>query len=253
MTGRDRWVKENNIEIAMPNNMFQTLKGWVDSGEIKSNLHQEFIYSYYWLVAYLWRYAKYAQAPFTQANLKKLLGYNPNDQRLNYIIKKNGLLDKKGLTATVRDFPVEWSFNKNNELSFIMWSELPEEEQQDHNPFPSNNFQVKKPVLSTGSKNKKGLYWQMSNVHLMNLKVFMTCMENPKLGCAGFYLCGYMKMLDGKLNKGKGFYRSYQDIGETLSWSAKRSRSVVQALHEAKLIKKHQPERGQSNQYTILF
>src|SRR5699024_11535773 len=76
----------------MPNEIFKDLQS-----NIKTSTHIAFAYSYYYLTSWLYRNVKYAEDLPIEINtktLKKLLGYNQNYKPINYIIKKNGVLEQ---------------------------------------------------------------------------------------------------------------------------------------------------------------
>src|SRR5437763_8036906 len=95
--------------IFMPNEIFDDFKSGFDSG-----VHKAFAYSYYYVVNYLYRYTKYSFGErFTQPEIMEFLGYSASNKKLNYITKKDGLLDQIGYTKTTTDYPVQWNFDSD--------------------------------------------------------------------------------------------------------------------------------------------
>ena len=241
--------------IAMPNEIFEEMKEWVNNGELKSVQHQEFVYSYYWLITYLWKYAKYAEQEYTQSRIKQMLGYYPNEKRLNYIIKENGLLDGKEYSKAMMDYPVTWSL-KEGDLSFSMLSEYDKVDRQYLIHFKTHKFFVKAPLKSIGTESEEGIFWHSSNAHMINGDVFKACMENEGLGCAAFYLYGlfvYMRDKNLHFNNSETFSCANKTLVELTGWNEKRVTKITGNMVKAKLIEKKQnvKVRGSVNTYKL--
>lgn len=249
-------LKQQHFErpVAMPNEIYTDMKQWLELGELKSPQHQEFIYAFYWMIAYLWGFAKYGEHGFTISEIKQMLGYNPNEKRINYIIKQDGLLDQKRYTDTVDDFPVLWSL-KDAELSHTMLSSYDELDQQIVNKFKANKAFIKAPMLSIGEDND-GLYWNAENSHIVRGDVVVACMANNKLKCAGIYLYGILAMMRDKnlhFHNTDEFQCSNRTLENLTRWSNQKVIKVVKGLVEAGLIEKNQKvkKKGEVNVYKI--
>lgn len=186
-------------KVFMPNEVFDDLKD-----NIKTTPHVAFSYSYIYLITYLYRYAKYFNVPevLNNAKVKELLGYNPKQQTLDYLIKRNGLLDEIGYTETTRDFPFGWVYKVDDDegLSFQLSSEL-EKSELSILSVPKQFF-IKNPlkafsriiVEEDGTECEiEGTFYNVSNTHSVSFEAFMFCMSNSKIGCVGFYLYSYLK------------------------------------------------------------
>src|SRR5690606_19101854 len=57
----------------------------------------------------------------------ELLGYSPTQQALDYIIKKDGVLDEAGMTITLYDFPIIQTWVEN-QPEFDMLSDFNNED-----------------------------------------------------------------------------------------------------------------------------
>lgn len=243
-----------NRHIAMPNEIFKDMKEWILTGDVQSKHHLEFIYSYYWLVAYVWRYAKYGEFEITQQWFKKALGYNPNEKRLNYLIKKDGVLDQKGYTGTTSDFPVLWTL-KDEELSFTMFSDYDKEEQQMINQFKSKTFIVKSPLAHLGNS-EDGIFYNSSNTHVISLDVFNECMNNPNLKCAGFFMYGILKYIQDKaihFNSTSTFEVGNDVLMKATMWDRRKVTLITDELDSVGLIKKSREKqaKGVRNEYMV--
>lgn len=249
-------MKEKHFErpVAMPNKIYADMKQWLEEGELKSPQHQEFVYCFYWMIAYLWGFAKYGEHDYTIAEIKGLLGYNPNEKRINYIIKQDGLLDLKCYTETVDDFPVLWSL-KDGVLSHTMLSDYDELDQQLVNKFKSKKPFVKAPLLSIGEDND-GLFWNADNSHIIRGDVFISCMKSNELKCAGLYLYGILTMMRDKnlhFHKTEEFQCANKTLVELTGWNIKKVVKVVSELDNVGLITRKQKvqKKGEVNWFTL--
>lgn len=240
--------------VAMPNEIYADIKQWLDEGEIKSPQHQEFVYCFYWIIAYLWGFAKYGEKGFTFGDIKKMLGYNENEKRINYIIKENGLLDQKGYTKTVNDYPVLWSL-KDGELSLTMYSDYDELDREIVHTFNTPKPFIKAPLLSLG-ENNDGLYWNAENSHIVRGEVFVACMSNDKLKCAGMYLYGILLMMRDKnlhFHDTDEFKCANKTLVELTGWNIKRVTRIISELDNVGLITRKQKvqKKGEVNCFTL--
>ncbi|WP_144509944.1 hypothetical protein [Bacillus sp. FJAT-22090] len=241
--------------VAMPNKIYADMKQWLDEGELKSPQHQEFLYCFYWVIAYLWGFAKYGEKGFTMSDIKQILGYNPNEKRVNYIIKQDGLLDQKGYTDTVNDYPVLWHMKDGEDISFTMLSDYDELDRELVNKFKTPKPFVKAPLLSIGEDND-GLYWNAENSHIVRGEIVVACMANEKLKCAGIYLYGILLMMRDKnlhFHDTDEFQCSNSTLEKLTRWSNQKVIKVVKGLVEADLIEKNQKvkKKGEVNVYKI--
>lgn len=248
---------ELNRTIPMPNGLFREIKEWTVSGAVKSNQHQEFIYSYYWLLVYLWRYAKYHQHSITQKTIKQLLQYNPYEKRLDYLIKKNGILDMVGLTEVETDYPVSWNQKGDGELSFTMLSEFNSDVQRMIKADKPLKYAVKSPVRHIGNGIDDGLFWSIENTHEIPAYVFKICMENEQLGCAGFYLYSILKYIEDKsshFNKNSTFELGNETLENITLWKLRKIIKVTDELVRVGLIHKDREKKmiGKRNRYKII-
>lgn len=237
--------------IAMPNEIFSDMKEWVSKGKLKSIQHQEFVYSYYWLLAYLWRYAMYAEHKITQSDIKRILGYNPNEKRLNYIMKKDGLLDEEGYSRATNDFPVSWRKIGEKELILDMLSEFSEEDRSLLIRFESNRYLVKEPLKFTGAKGGDGIYWNSSNTHIISGEVLHSSMKKGA-GCATFFLYGLLTYIRDKSGKSE-FPCANSTLCQYTGWSERRVIGITNELVELNLIQKEQKskQKGAVNYYKL--
>lgn len=212
---------EYENKIYMPNEIFQDLKVLHSKG----SSHVAFTYSYYFLISWLYRYAKYWDYQIDVKMIKRMLGYNENNKKINYIIKKDGFLDEIGYTRTNSNFPVAYEYK--DDLEFTMLSDLDKEVQAEIINQKGRNFKIKVPLKgiwrdSESERNRdwNGTFFQIDYTHEMRMDLFEFCMNDKQLGVNAFYLYGYLKYRCDK-------YDYYQVSMERLGEEIGMSRSTV--------------------------
>lgn len=238
-----RMLNADHLEnIAMPNEIFDNISEMWKKGSLKSKNHQEFIYSYYYLLAYLWRYALYYPKGISQGSIKEILGYNSTEKRVNYIMKENGLLDKEGLTISTLDFPVSWELCSEG-ISFTRFMDYDEFARESLKVNLPKNYIVKEPVIHVGDSENEGIFHSSSNCHMIDAKVFGLCLYRKELGLSSFYMYGILKYMRDKnhhFNDTEFFNCANETLVEITSWSLKKVIKVTNELQSANLITKEQ-------------
>ncbi|NBI28631.1 hypothetical protein [Chengkuizengella marina] len=186
--------------VFMPNEIFNDL-----SSDLTNSSHIAFSYSYYYLISYLYRYCKYIDKHYDPSTIKQILSYSSTNKTLDYLIKKNGVLDQLKYTNTIKDYPLQWSL-EDGIVDFIMYSETLKEANK---ITMAKNQKVKKPLkcfFRAGEQCEEGEYdgtfYDISNTHLIPFEVFLECFSNSQLGCEEFYLYGFLKHLNDKFPEG---------------------------------------------------
>lgn len=234
-------VKYENVNIFMPNEIFQDLTC------IDKSTHRAFAYAYYYYTCYLYRYALFNQSDdskITQKDIKQKLGYNPNEKRIDYIIKKGGVLDTIGYTQTTTDYPLMYVWDEGNEEpQFITINEYKSDLKANDSDVLINdrNYKIKFPVKAffrtpedNQNGNLNGTFYQIQNTHRIPYAVFEELMTCKELECAGFYFYAYLKM---KCDAFQGNYkRSLYYIGEELGFSKATTNKYLKALEERSLL-----------------
>lgn len=256
MSGNKQTDIEYNTSIPMPNEIFHDISEWLSNGEIKSKMHQEFIYSYYWYITYLWRFCLYSTEEITQKTIKQTLGYNPNEKRVDYIIKKGGLLDQKNYTSPTTDFPVLWRLD-GDDFSFSMFDDYDEVSKEYLSQQITGRNIIKSPILHVGDEENEGIFWNSANTHYVDLDVFQLCMSDRSLGCAGFYMYGILKSMSDKnfyFNDSSYFNCSNETLVNITNWDIKRVIQVTNRLMDCGLIEKEQriKVRGSVNYFGVI-
>lgn len=200
-----KYNDELESKLYMPNEIFEDL-----INNVKNTPHIAFAYTYIYLITWLYRYCKYygGNDVISNSSIKSFLGYSPDTRTINYLIKKNGLLDKIGYTITDRDMPISVDHD-GEELNFSLISELDDKSKETYSyessaekylrdTFPMN-FTFKYPVkafermIDEDGKIGYGTFYEVDNTHLIPFDIFLYCMTNENINCTGFYLYAYLK------------------------------------------------------------
>jgi hypothetical protein len=205
--------QEKESQLYIPNEIFNDFRVLHDKG----SGHVAFAYSYYYLISWLYRFCKYGHLNIDVKVIKEILGYNATYKKLDYLIKKNGVLDELGYTLSSTDFPYSWYFN-NGDIEFHYLSELNVEDRKRILEQRGRNYKVKVPVkglLRNRESEQEGYYngifYDISRTHLVEFEVFVECMSKGELGCIGFYLYGYLKWKCGMYNGYDVSYKQMED------------------------------------------
>lgn len=247
-----------NNAVLMPNEIFNELNSWSENKELKTVHHKEFVYSFCWYIAYLWRYAIYGEQEINLMKIKQTLGYNPNEKRIDYIIKRNGLLDEKGYTDSTNSFPVGWSLNGEG-LSFSMLDDFDDVSKQYLLKGYNENRLIKAPLKHIGTEDEEGIFWNSPNTHMVNLSIFEKCMSNSELGCSGFYMYGLLSYIDSlskHFNEAEDYFVcSNETLTGLTGWGIRKVIKVTNSLVEFNLIEKEQriKIKGNVNHYGINY
>lgn len=226
-------LQYNNKESPMyvPNEIFGDFIG----GAIKQK-HVPFAYSYYYLVSWLYRNCKYGSLPIDNKQIKELLGYSPTYVEVDYLIKKNGVLDVIGYTLTEKDYPISWSL-EGNDLEFTMLSDLDDDMQKIAKDNRSRKYFVKFPVKGFYRDDEEdcynGTFYEIDNTHEVPFEVFMFCMEKEDVGCTGFYLWCYLKMQDQIY---KGYDISVDDLADEVGIARRTLAQYLKVLRQYNMI-----------------
>lgn len=251
-------VNEHQDKIYIPNEIFNDLRVLHDKG----SSHVAFAYSYYYLISWLYRYAKYGELNIDVKMIKQVLGYNPENKKVNYLIKKNGFLDEIGYTYTDTDYPLSWDFN-NGDINFMMLSDMDDEVKSLLIKQKGKNYKIKIPIKglwrSVESEKENiwdGTFYEIEYTHEVSFDVFEKCMENEKLGVSGFYLYGYLKFRCDKFNE---YAASIERIGSEVGMSKNTAEKYLTNLSISGLIRYKENDcvkveggyKKQANSYSI--
>ncbi|MBY0094921.1 hypothetical protein H7S74_30320 [Priestia aryabhattai] len=205
---------EAETQTFLPNEIFEELK------VIENVQHRAFAYAYIYLTTYLWRYAKYGEMQYkdlTQEKLKEILG-RKGDERLNYLIKKDGVLEQLNWLETTNNPPIlyEWESDEQflavkkeisdwrGEVYFTLAHDW-EDSAFYEDVKPPNKFTAKRPIRGThrypndpewveeyDDGYEDGTFGYVDNTHRVPIEVFLYCMTKKEVGIKGFYMYAYI-------------------------------------------------------------
>lgn len=192
---RNVLLPNKHEKVYVPNEIFRDL---TEDNQISTN-NLVFLYTYYCMISYLFRYCKYSQGKiFNNEDIKEMLGYKRKYSGVDYLIKKGGVLDQLGYTNTIRDFPLKYIFDASEKrLEFEMYSELDKETMEVLNM--PRNFSIKQPVKAfykdVESKIEgivDGTFFEIENTHEFNINKYIQFIEDG-LGLIEFFVYQFLK------------------------------------------------------------
>lgn len=233
--------------VGIPNNIFEKLLNLVNSKQLKSQ-HVGFAFSYIYLQAYLFRYAKYDKVIPSTGVIKQLLGLSATNKTVDYIIKRNGLLDEHKITHTSSDF-VLLSEMKDEILEFTYVSDLYEHEQfrESRNIGLSQSYKV--PIFGLFANaddyfdeeynDYDGTFYPFYDetskpYTLIDNKVFAYMMANDDLGVNAFYLYCYVLYKNNLLST--GYDATHTRLAEEIGLSSKSVQRYRDAMRSYKVM-----------------
>lgn len=185
--------------IFMPNEIFK------DFSDIEQIQHRALLYSYYYMVSYLYRYCKYlGDKEFTQKEIKQFLGYNPDNKKIDFLIKNGGILDTKGYTKTITDIPIFWNYTKEEGiLEFDTVESLKSKGYEKSGNL--RGYKIKYPIKAFERNVEDddydvGTFFDAGNTHKISFNRFKSIIQTETLGAIGFYIYGYIKFKSDKFN-----------------------------------------------------
>ncbi|WP_440971068.1 hypothetical protein ACSS6N_12030 [Peribacillus frigoritolerans] len=208
--------------------------------------HVGVAYTYIYFITWLYRYAKYSTMDLQDTDIsgiKEMLGYASTNKELNYIIRRNGVLDRLGITKTLtfKEAPVQWYLNEYHK-DIVEWNYF--EDMNDSLKGIGENInikrrQIKEPLFATSERVVyervyNGTFFDKEHTHQMPFEVFVECMTNPELGCTAFYIYGYLASRCG-LNGGQ-IQVSIETIGNKTGIRNTTRDKALDALKKFRLI-----------------
>lgn len=187
----DYRTHERNIHL--PNEIFEDLHNAIPSAK-----HVAFAYSYYYLINYLYRHTKYTlHNKITQSVIKEILCHAPTYKYIDYIIKKDGVLDQIGYTQTTTNYPISHTLDRNNTPEFLLLDEFKSDNKDEMSILNMNdrNFKIKFPVkaffrnsISMYNDYYDGTFYEPENTHHIPVHDFIRAMSIPSINTVGFYI-----------------------------------------------------------------
>jgi len=231
-----------DMKIYLPNNLFSQISNDVFEG--KGDARKiSFTYAYLAINSMLYKYATYVtpEKAIGNGDLKEILGYSKTTKSVDSIIKKDGLLDKSGITFTSKNFPIGYSYSNINHINkipvrdMIMFDEVDEDVKNVlKNVIGRRKYEVKIPNFIHQQENST-LYF-LENTHELKLSELKFFIEHESLSLTDFFLYMFLKSR-GKNNEfNKTNTMTYEIMSEITSMSTATLQSSLEKLDELKLI-----------------
>lgn len=230
----EKYFKDDNIEnfVNIDIAVFKGFKKLRDSGCFESNKHVTFAFSYYCLISYLWKYAKYGKQEFNANDIKSILGISKTNRKYDYIFKKGGVLDDKRLTETTRDFPISVTFDNYKNIIINTLSMLEDEAiAKDFLKNYNNRYTCKKPLHQIKRKTKDGLLYSNNDAMKVTILEFTRFLLDKEFGMDVFYLYLFIK-LKFKVIKKDEMNILMSELEEQLGFERKKIREMMGKLKD---------------------
>ncbi len=201
--------------VQIPNGIFKDLSQSIKDKKGGTNIQQSsFAYAYLVCLSFLYKYAHYVDVnneSYIQSNdIKRILGYSAKTKSIDYIIKKDGLLENIGLIETTEDFPVytTYSTDKYNGIDireFITVNDLKHGSddilfKKIKSIVKNKNYAIKIPKFIFDYKGDVGTLYDYSNTHMINIKEFIGIIYDNKFDNIDFMLYAFFKSKCQNLN-----------------------------------------------------
>lgn len=225
---------ENEQGIFVPNEIFEDI-----SKHVPSFVGASAVYSFYYLYSYLWRYAKYGKTEINVKKIKKFLAFNENNKKVDYIIKKDGILDKMRYTEPTFDFPISYELTYDEQLKFYMMSEMVADAPEMKSDIRTKQkFPIKGYYRDETREEMDGTFFVTCNTHMIHPSIFITCMSNYRhLGTSAFFIYGKIKSVNWGGDDGLGeWYISREQFAQKLNTTMNTLHKYTDALESFGLI-----------------
>jgi|GEM_PF-2705561 len=247
--------KDNYINLDL--GIFNHFKFMVDTGLIKQNSHRTFAFAYNWLVSYLWKYSKYTNQEINTQDIKTILGVSPQEKRVNYLIKKDGVLDKVGYTETTRDFPISTDLTGDDGIKITQLSDIDKLLADIYLKKYNSRYTCKKPLLQYHREGKEGLMYSKDDTIPISVFEFTRCVLCSEIGVDGFMIYCYLKYRSKMLGYAPVTVFN-NEIVDAVGFKERKIRELIQNLELAGMIevnRKVSKKNGafvKSNTYKII-
>src|SRR5690606_2429898 len=225
-----QYLYGNDAYVQIPNDIFRTLSKNIKNKSGNTNIKQSsFAYAYIICVSFLYKYAQFVdinnKTYIQNTDLKQILGYSKTTKSVDYIIKKDGVLEKIGLLKTVKDYPVsvmygEDEYNNFKIREFITLSMMDKSHPTYKiikNIVKNKNYEVKEPVFMFKYNGGAGSLYDYSNTHRVTIKEFIKFICDEKIDNIDLMLYFFSKSqcynLNNKNTKSIPLLQITSDIG----------------------------------------
>lgn len=204
--------------LLMPNEVIEKLVKDEEFYNVKAP-HVAVAYTYLFLITWLYRYGKYGKMELNDTTKKaifKIMGIAETSKEYDYIIKKDGVLDRLGITETLSftKAPMYWSADEDGNYSFpqfYLFEDMNDEYKEIwFKGTTTKRRQIKEPLLATGFRNPlneegceedyNGTFFDEGKQFtlMVGMDAFIKCMTTTDLGINAFYVLSFIRSRYGK-------------------------------------------------------
>lgn len=242
---------DGETKVYVPNNIFEELPiECFDRGQ-----HKLFAIVYYSLISWIYRYAKFDDIFLTTKDLtsstKIMAGLSPKTKTLNYVIVKNGVLDKQGITRTTSILKAPYQSYYDEYTNFVYFDYL--DDFPIKNKYPKR-LVIKEPLLSLEERVYQdivylGSFQDIENTFCFNMKdyIYMSTVLKMSYEEIGFYY--YLLSRQGMF--GENLKISRLQMSRDLGVPEKAITRYKQSLLKHKIIKEILGRKGINNTIKI--
>lgn len=264
-------IKKNYGEkahVQIPNGIFKDLSSMANTSGANANINQiSFAYGYLVCVSFLYKYTHFVDIDnmtyIQNSDIKEALGYSRSTKSVDYIIKRNGALENKGLIRSTRNYPVmSYSSSVGDNLS-IEFSTI---DSIDSN-FPNyktikdivknRNYEIREPRFLFEYKSDIGTLYDYSNTYKVTISEFMSMVFDKNYDNIDFVVYSYFKSMCHGLKGNKKsipLIRAVSEIGISKDTFYSRlnkmkSNKLLRVIHKPWVVGRSE---GESNDYIFL-
>lgn len=195
----------DDVYVQIPNGIFKILSNNTKSKSGGANTKQaSFAYAYLAVVSLLYKYTHFVDIDnsvyIQNSDIKELLGYSRTTKSIDHIIKKGGLLDSLGLTATTKDYPIgfEYSSNTINGVAIRTFTTINDIKDDDSYELiksivKNRNYEIKEPTFLFNRDGENGTLYDYSDTHKVSLEEVIAFIEGENLDNIDMYIYFFIK------------------------------------------------------------
>lgn len=192
--------------VQIPNGIFRDLSSTIKNKSGSTNIQQtSFAYAYLVCIAILYKYAHFIDIDngtyIQNADIKQILGYSKSTKSIDYIIKRDGVLESLGLVETTREYPISVGYIddkingvKVRDFTTINMIDSSSTEYYVIKSIVKNrNYEIREPKFLFEYNGEIGTLYDYSNTHRITIKEFINIVYSDDIDNIGFILYAYIK------------------------------------------------------------
>lgn len=228
--------------IQIPNRLIKDLTHLLREEKSESYVH--YAYSFIVINAFLYKYTHYIDFEnddyLNTADMKRMLKYNPNSQKINRISKKGGILDEGGFIEVSTDIPlsISWEYSKQKDWSFRKITTLSESDAYIKRIVYESILRTRKyycyiPEFMIDYKDKAGTLNNYKNTFRITYPELKKFVFDEDMSLRDFLLYSYIK---STRNKNGSSDLSYDTIKRQTGISHSTAKKIIDNLETQEII-----------------